>query len=90
MHKNSIRITRFLRISIIDTDFKPKFARLNFFQRSFCFFQICSSLFSYRTAGDLSNFLTRGILKKVNTMKNNDFKAIYVFNYLISIQLPLK
>ena len=23
-------------------------------------------------------------------MKNNDFKAIHVFNYLISIQLPLK
>ena len=23
-------------------------------------------------------------------MKNNDFNAIHVFNYLISIQLPLK
>ena len=41
-------------------------------------------------AGDLSNILTRGILKKANTMKNKDFKAIYVLNYLISIRLPLK
>ena len=41
-------------------------------------------------AGDFSFFHTEGILKKVNTMKNNDFKAIHVFNYLISIQLPLR
>ena len=26
----------------------------------------------------------------LNEMKTNDFKAIHVFNYLISIQLPLK
>ena len=27
---------------------------------------------------------------KTTTMNNNDFKVIFVFNFLISIQLPLK
>ena len=86
MRKKAIRITQFLMISIIDKDVQPVYARISFFLTIILFFfQICSSLFSCRTAGDLPNFLTRGILKKVNTMKHNDFKAIYVFNYLIGI-----
>ena len=35
------------------------------------------------------NFLNF-VIETLTYLKNNDFKAIHVFNYLISIQSPLK
>ena len=88
MHKSDTHYTIF---SEIYNRYRfQNYLRLNQFFPTIIFFQICSSLSSYRTAVDLSNFLTMGISNKVNIMKNKDFKAIHVFNYLISIQLSLK
>ena len=51
MRKKAIRITRFLRKSIIDTYLATRPAWISFFQGSFCFFKIFSSSISYRATG---------------------------------------
>ena len=63
MHKKAIRITRFLRKSIIDTYLATRSAWISFFQGSFWFFKIFSSSISYRATCDLSFFSYGGYWK---------------------------
>ena len=80
MHKKSIRITRILRKSVIDTDLATRPVWVSFFQGSFSFFKIFSSSISYRATCDLSFFLTGCIGDKVKI----DIKIYLLMLYLIT------